>query len=100
MFIVRTFVTKPAGTAWYKHDADTLGAETLAQWTAGQTSILRNRTRKVGKNKKVNTMVFADQAAYDAYKAAVEATPQWQARQAYFETTGFVVVTRKFQLIA
>lgn len=99
MFIVRTFVTKPAGKAWYKHDP-ALGTQTLAQFVASKEAVLKHRTRKLGKNKKVGVMVFADQASYEAFKAELDASPLQQAKTAHQEANGFVVVVRKFQLVA
>lgn len=101
MFIVRTITVRPAGTAWYQHNP-ALGAQTLLQFAAEQYAngaFVRTRNRKVGKNKVINTTVFADQAAYEAWKAVAEAHPQYAARDAYFAANGITKTVKKFQLV-
>lgn len=97
MFIVKTFITKPADKAWYKQDP-ALG-QTLAQLNANDSSIIKSRTRKINANKKFHTKVFASQDAYTAWEQQIQATPQWKARQDYYDANGFVVVKRKFLLV-
>ena len=98
MFIVRTFIVKPAGIKWFHMEPGST-AETVPQFMASQLSagaFLKNRNRKVGKNKIVNTMVFADQAAYETWKAAAEAHPTYTQRNAYYESNGITKVVKKF----
>lgn len=102
MFIVRTVLIKPAGVSWYQHDP-ALGSQTLQQFAAEQYAAgayVRTRNRKIGKNKIINTTVFADQAAHNAYKAAADAHPQQQAREAYFAANGITKIVKKFQEVA
>lgn len=100
MFIVRTVFVKPAGIKWYKPAEGV--TETLAQFGAAQFAAgayLKARNRKVGKNKVVSTMVFADQAAYDAWRTACDAHPESVAKNAYFEASGITKVVKKYQLV-
>jgi len=99
MFIVRTIVTKPANAAWYQHNP-ALGTERLSQWIAVQPTLIRTRTRKLGRNRRVNTMMFADQAAYQTFKTALEATPQHVDKMSYFTQNGFKVKTQLYQMIS
>ena len=97
MFIVRTVFVKPAEVKWYAPAEGV--AQTLAQWGASQFAAgayTRARTRKIGKNKVITTMVFADQAAYDTWRAACDAHPESIAKNAYFEANGVTKVVKKF----
>lgn len=100
MFIVRTFTVKPAGTSWHKTPEGS--TETLTQFAAAQLAAggyIKLRTRKIGRNKVVKTMVFADQAAYDAWQAAISVHPDFIAKAAYNEANGITKVVKKFQLV-
>jgi hypothetical protein len=100
MFIVRTVFVKPADVKWYRAAEGT--AQTLAQFGAAQFAAgayLRNRTRKIGKNRVITTMVFADQAAYDTWRAACDVHPESIAKNAYFEANGITKVVKKFQMV-
>jgi hypothetical protein len=98
MFIVRTITVKPANVSWFHRDPGST-AETVSQFMAQQLSagaFLKNRSRKVGKNKVINTMVFADQAAYEAWKTAADAHPAYIQRTEYNESNGISKVVKKF----
>jgi hypothetical protein len=100
MFMVRTFTTRPDGVAWYKAPEGV--AETLAQWGAAQFAtgaFTKARLRKIGKNKVVKTMLFADQASYDTWKEAIKVHPEHIAKMAYNEANGIVTVTKKFLMV-
>ena len=96
MFTVKTVTTKPEGTAWYTHDAAVLGPTKLIDWVHAQPGFVSNKTRKAGKNKRVNRMVFADQASAEAFLAALPSNPLHQAKEAYYTANGFTKVTKKF----
>ena len=100
MFIVRTIFVKPAGIKWYRAAADC--TETLPQWSAAQLAAgayIKARSRKVGKNKVISTMVFADQAAYEAWVTASDAHPETSLKNTYFEANGITQVIKKLQMV-
>jgi hypothetical protein len=100
MFIVRTIFVKPAGIKWYRAAPGV--TETLAQWGAAQFAAgayTKARSRKVGKNKVISTMVFADQAAYETWRTACDAHPETSLKNTYFEANGITKVVKKFQMV-
>ena len=99
MFILKTIVTKPAGVAWRKPELIAGTTLTLGAWILSQPGVLSSRTRRAA-NRMVNTTLFQDQAAYDAFVAARATNPEYLARQAYSAANGITTVTRKFQLVA
>ena len=96
MFVVRTFVTKPAGTAWYEHNP-TLGTQTVFQWASTQSQILHGTTVDASPDRKINTMIFADRDAYESFVASRDANPLWQDLNTYFTNNNVSVVVKKFQ---
>jgi len=99
MFIIRTIITKPAGTKFRTPQLISGTTLQLGQWTKQQNGVTGSRTRRLGKNKIVNTVVFTDQAAADAYLAALATNTEYQARQEYNAANGITIVTRKYQEI-
>jgi len=99
MFIVKSIITKPAGTQFRARQVVPGTTKTMAQWAKDQPGVLGVRNRRLNKNKIVKTVRFADQAAMDAFLAALDANPEHQARQEYNAANGITVVTRKFQVV-
>ena len=99
MFIVKTIVTKPAGTQFRLQQMIPGTTQTLGQWTLAQPGVVGVRIRRLGKNKVVKTVRFVDQAAAEAFQTALAANPEYQARQVYNTANGITQVVRKFQEI-
>lgn len=98
MFIVRTITSKPANVNWFRRDPEST-VETVSQFMAQQLSdgaFVKNRNRKIGKHKLVNTMVFNEQADYDKWRAAADANLAYTQRTEYNQANGMTTVVKKF----
>ena len=100
MFIVKTVVDKPAGTAFRAPQLIAGTSLSLGAWTRQQAGVIKSRVRRTGVNRIVSTITFTDQAAAEAYLAALANNSEYQARQAYNAANGITSTVRKFQEVA
>ena len=98
MFIVKTIYVKPAGASWFQAPVQ-LDLSPFKLFMSTHPTLVKNKTRKVGKNKRVNIRVFADQAAYDAFVQELASQPVYQAQLAHQESNNIKVTTKKFLVV-
>ena len=100
MFILRFVTRKPAGATFRRPQNVPGTSQTLNQWTLLQPGVLSARTRKAGKNRLVRVVRCTNQAAADAYLAALEANGEYQARSAHNAANNITQRVRKLQVVA
>jgi hypothetical protein len=100
MFILKFITRKPAGAAFAQAQNVPGTNQTLNQWTLLQPGVLSARARRPGKNILVRVVRCTDQAAADAYLAALEANGEYQARAAHNAANNITQRLVKLQVVA
>jgi len=100
MFILRFTTKKPAGAAFAQAQNVPGTSQTLNQWTLLQPGVLSARVRRLGKNTLVRVVRCTDQAAANAYLAALEANGEYQARAAHNAANNITQQLVKLQVVA
>lgn len=104
MFTLKITTTKPAGTAW-RTPGTIAGANvsniTARQWTLSQPGVLSSvvNSREKGALTRIAYIEFTDEAAADAFIAARDAVPEFQARAAYRAAHNMTQTVTKLQVV-
>lgn len=91
-YVVKTVTTKPAGVQWFGQSNPAANQRYVA-WAKAQAGVITAIGRVTAPNTFEATTVFADKAAYDAFKAAAGSNADAQARQAYATAQGLQSTT-------
>ena len=95
MFIVKTIYEKPDGTKWFEAPL-TIDVQPLRALLSNHAGLKKNKTRKIGKNKRVNIRVFDSQEDYNNFVAELNNLPFHQAAKAYQIENNITSVIHKF----
>ena len=100
MFVLKFFTRKPAAVAWRASQPVPNTNKTLNQWTRLQPGVLAVRSRKPTKNRVVTIIKCANEAAADAYLAALATNVEHHARQEYRAANGITHTLVKWERIS
>jgi len=100
MFVLKFFTRKPAAVAWRAPQPVPDTNVTLNQWTRLQPGVLSIRSRKPTKNRVVTIIKCADEAAADAYLAALATNVEHHARQEYRAANGITHTLVKWEKVS
>lgn len=79
--------TKPAAAVWF-NKANPAVSKAEIDWTKSQPGFVSLTVNNQDANTLVSTLVFQDQASFEAMKAAREGRSDYQARKAYLAANG------------
>jgi len=82
-----TTAVRPNGVLWFNRH-DTVTSQSLINWEATQPGFVSFNVVIQDANTLVATLVFEDQASFDAMAAARATRADWLARQEYLLVTG------------
>ncbi len=100
MFVLKFFTRKPAAVAWRVPQPVPDTNVTLNQWTRLQPGVLSVRSRKPTKNRVVTIIKCANEAAADAYLAALATNVEHHARQEYRAANGITYTLVKWERVS
>ena len=91
-YVVKTETTKPANVQWFGQANPVVNLR-LNLWVRAQPGILSAIGRVTAPNTFTTITVFQDEAAYNAFQAALASNADGIARQAYATAQNFQTTT-------